>query len=263
VCPALARVHNKSHILRNATQEIKFKDVTDDYASLGIFGPNSRKFLTNLVGNYFSKEEFPFATGKYINFLNIKIWFQRLSFVGELGWELYIPIKDSKKIFDKIENLGKKYKLCYSGMHTLDMLRLEKKFLHWGHDITSETNPIEAGLRFAVSLKKKHNFIGRVSIEKIISKPLEKKLELFSLKKCNIPGKPLLMHDEPIFFNHKIIGYSTSSNYSFNYKKNILLAYINNDTDINKLTIEVEGKRYALQHEPECLHDSYGKMLRN
>ena len=71
------------------------------------------------------------------------------------------------------------------------------------------------------------------------------------------------MHDEPIFFNHKIIGYSTSSNYSFNYKKNILLAYINNDTDINKLTIEVEGKRYALQHEPECLHDSYGKMLRN
>ena len=77
VCPALARVHNKSHILKNATQEIKFKDVTDDYASLGLFGPNSRKFLTKLVGNFFSKEEFPFATGKYINFLNIKIWVHR------------------------------------------------------------------------------------------------------------------------------------------------------------------------------------------
>ena len=264
VCPALARVHNKSHILKNATQEIKFKDVTDDYASLGLFGPNSRKFLTKLVGNFFSKEEFPFATGKYINFLNIKIWFQRLSFVGELGWELYIPIKDSKKIFDKIENLGKKYNLCYSGMHTLDMLRLEKKFLHWGHDITSETNPIEAGLRFAVNLKKKYNFIGRQSIEKIISKPLKRKLELFSLKKSKVPGKPLLLHDEPIFLNNKIIGYSTSSNYSFNYKKNIFLAYVKADLDtMKKLTIEIEGKKYELNHEKECLHDPSGEHLRN
>ena len=264
VCPALARVHNKNHILRNIKQEIKFKDVTDDFSSLGVFGPNSRKFLTSLVGNHFLNKDFPFATGKYINFLNVNIWFQRLSFVGELGWELYVPIKDSKKIFNKIQSLGNKYNLCNSGMHTMDMLRLEKKFLHWGHDITSENNPIEAGLRFAVSLKKKYDFIGRKSIEKIISQPLKKKLELFSLKKCKEPGKPLLMHDEPIFFNNEIVGYSTSSNYSFNYKKNIFLAYVKSDVDIvKKLTIEIEGKKYQLNHEKECLHDPSGIMLRN
>ncbi len=264
ICPALARVHNQNHILRNVKQEINLKDVTDDFSSLGIFGPNSRKFLTALVGNYFSNKDFPFATGKYINFFNTKIWFQRLSFVGELGWELYIPMKDSKKIFEKIQTLGKKYNLCYSGMHTMDMLRLEKKFLHWGHDITSENNPIEAGLRFAVSLKKPYDFIGRNSVEKIISQPLKRKLELFSLKKSKEPGKPLLMHDEPIFLNDKIIGYSTSSNYSFNYKKNIFLAYINADTDIlKKLTIEIEGKKYLLNHEAECLHDPSGELLRN
>ena len=264
ICPALARDHNKSHILRNIKQEIIFKDVTDDFSSLGIFGPNSRKFLTTLFGNYFSNKDFPFATGKYIDFLNIKIWFQRLSFVGELGWELYIPIKDSKKIFNKIQTLGKKYHLCYSGMHAMDILRLEKKFLHWGHDITSENNPIEAGLRFAVSLKKLNYFIGRESIEKIISKPLEKKLELFSLKKCKAPGQPLLMHDEPIFFKDKIIGYSTSSNYSFNYKKNIFLAYVKADIDLtNNLNIEVEGRKYLLNHEANCLHDPMGKILRN
>lgn len=264
VCPALARVHNKNHILRNIKQEIKFKDVTDDFTSLGIFGPNSRKFLSALVGNYFLNEDFPFATGKYIDFLNVKIWFQRLSFVGELGWELYIPMKDSKKVFNKIETLGKKYNLCYSGMHAMDMLRLEKKFLHWGHDITSENNPIEAGLRFAVSLKKSYDFIGRKSLEKIISQPLKKKLELFSLKNCKEPGKPLLMHDEPIFFNHEIVGYSTSSNYSFNYKKNIFLAYIKADLNImKKLYIEVEGKKYELNHENKCLHDPSGKKLRN
>ena len=141
---------------------------------------------------------------------------------------------------------------------------LEKKFLHWGHDITSENNPIEAGLRFAVSLKKSTNFIGRDSVEKIISKPLEKRLELFSLKNCKIPGKPLLMHDEPIFFNERIVGYSTSSNYSFNYKKNIFLAYVKADIDITKnLTIEIEGKKYLLNYEAECLHDPKGKSLRN
>ena len=264
ICPALARVHNKNHILRNVKQEINLKDVTDDFSSLGIFGPNSRKFLTTLVGNYFSNKDFPFATGKYINFFNTKIWFQRLSFVGELGWELYIPMIDSKKIFHKIETLGKKYNLCYSGMHTMDMLRLEKKFLHWGHDITSENNPIEAGLRFAVSLKKSYDFIGRKSVEKIISQPLKKKLELFSLKKNKKPGKPLLMHDEPIFSNDKIIGYSTSSNYSFNYKKNIFLAYIDAETDTSKkLSIEIEGKKHQLNHEAECLHDPSGKLLRN
>ena len=72
------------------------------------------------------------------------------------------------------------------------------------------------------------------------------------------------MHDEPIFFNEKIVGYSTSSNYSFNYKKNIFLAYVKADFDImNKLTIEVEGKKYQLNHEAECLHDPKGKILRN
>jgi len=264
VCPALSRDHNKSHILKNIKQKIKFKDVTDDFSTLGIFGPNSRKFLSALIGNYFSNDDFPFTTGKYFTFLNVKIWFQRLSFVGELGWELYIPMRDSKKIFNKIMKLGKQYNLCYAGMHAMDILRLEKKFLHWGHDITSENNPIEAGLRFAVSLKKPYDFIGRQSIEKIISKPQKKKLELFSLKKDRIPGKPLLMHDEPIFYNNKIVGYSTSSNYSFIYKKNIFLAYINSDIRyMEKLNIEVEGKNYELKLESECLHDPNGRILRN
>ena len=264
VCPALARVHNKTHILRNTSQEIKFKDVTENYACLGIFGPNSRNFLSALIGNFFSNEDFPFAMGKYIKFFDVKIWFQRLSFVGELGWELYIPIKNSKNIFNRIEALGKKYNLCYSGMHTLDMLRLEKKFLHWGHDITSENNPIEAGLRFDVNLKKKHDFIGRKYIEKIIYQPLKKKLELFSLKKIKNPGKPLLLHDEPVFYKNKIVGYSTSANYSFNYNKNIFLAYVETEfITIDNLYIEVEGKNYPIMHEAKSIHDPESVKMRN
>ena len=263
ICPALARSHNKSHIIKNLTKKVKFEDVTDKYSCIGLFGPNSRKFLTELFGNYFSKEDFPFSRGKYLNILNLRIWFQRLSFIGELGWEIYIPIKKTNIIFKKIKKLGKKYDLTYAGMHALDILRLEKKFLHWGHDITSENNPFEAGLTFAVNFKKDVNFIGRKALEAIKDKPIKKKLELFSLKNNFIPGKPLLLHDEPIFFKEKIIGYTTSSNYSFCYKKNICLGYVNEDIKGKKnLYLEVEGKKYPLCLEREPLHDPHSLNLR-
>ena len=120
--------------------------------------------------------------GKIFKIYGNKVWFQRLSFVGELGWEIYIPIKSAKVIFNKIHKLGLKNKLTYAGMHALDILRLEKKFLHWGHDITSENNPFEAGLSFAVNFKKDNDFIGRSKLEKIASNPL-KKIRTFFLKK--------------------------------------------------------------------------------
>ena len=263
ICPALARSHNKSHILKNLKKKVKFEDVTDKYACIGLFGPNSRKFLTELFGNYFSKEDFLFSWGKYINISNNKVWFQRLSFIGELGWEIYIPIKKTNMIFKKIKALGKKYNLTYAGMHALDTLRLEKKFLHWGHDITSENNPLEAGLSFAVNFKKKENFIGRDALEKIKDKPLKKKLELFSLKNEFQPGNPLLLHDEPIFKNEKIVGYTTSSNFSFCYNKNVCLAYISEINIENKdFYIEVEGKKYSLQLEKSPLHDPQSAFTR-
>ena len=221
-------------------------------------------FLTALFGNHFSKEDFPFARGKYIDFANNKIWFQRLSFIGELGWEIYVPNRKTKIIFEKINNLGKRYNLTYAGMHALDTLRLEKKFLHWGHDITSENNPFEAGLSFAVNFKKKENFIGRDALEKIKNAPLLNRLELFSLKNQNKPGAPLLQHDEPIFQHGNIVGYTTSSNYSFCYKKNICLAYVKNAVkDNDNFFIEVEGKKYALKLEKQPLHDPRSILMRS
>ena len=264
ICPALARSHNKSHILKNLTKKIKFEDVTDKYSCIGLFGPKSRKFLTELFGNYFSNENFPFSRGIYLNVANSKVWFQRLSFIGELGWEIYIPIKKTLIIFKKIKKLGKKYDLIYSGMHTLDILRLEKKFLHWGHDITSENNPFESGLSFTVNFKKKENFIGRAALEKIKEKPLTNRLKLFSLKNKFKPGSPLLLHDEPIFRNNEIVGYTTSSNYSFYYSKNICLAYIKGEiNDKEDLFIEVEGVKYPLHLEKEPIHDPTSLRMRS
>ena len=149
-------------------------------------------------------------------------------------------------------------------MHALDILRLEKKFLHWGHDITSENNPFEAGLTFAVNFKKDTDFIGRRALERIADIQPKKKLELFSLKNNFAPGKPLLLHDEPIFNNSKIVGVTTSSNYSFCYKKNICLAYVNKEVkNYEDLSIEVEGKKYLLKHENLAIHDPHSIKLRS
>ena len=111
---------------------------------------------------------------------------------------------------------------------------------------------------------KKKRISSEEALERIKDKPLSKKLELFSLKNSFEPGEPLLLHDEPIFNKeNKIVGYTTSSNFSFCYNKNICLAFINIETDCENLYLEVEGTRHALNFEKEPLHDPTSRLMRN
>ena len=142
-------------------------------------------------------------------------------------------------------------------MHAMDIMRMESGFLHWGHDISPEENQYEAGLDFTISYKKDVNFIGKEALLYIKDKKLKKRFAMFSLKESE-PGYPLLLHDEPIYLENKIIGRSTSGNYSFNYKKNLLFGYIDtqlpNAQLVNKnLFIEVEKEKYPLNIELEPL----------
>ena len=175
VTSAAGRVHDKHHILKHLNPKVEFKDVTEDYACLGVFGPKSRNLLIEVAGDHFKTRDFPFATGKNITIHNIKIWTQRLSYVGELGWELYIPTKEAKKIYNLIVKTGAKYKLCHAGVHAMDTLRMEKGYLHWGHDISPEENQYEAGLNFAISFRKNVDFIGKDFLNKIKNQKPRKK----------------------------------------------------------------------------------------
>ena len=98
--------------------------------------------------------------GKNIKVLNINLWVQRLSYVGELGFELYIKMNESREIYNLIVSKGKEFNLSHCGMFAMDTMRMEKGYLHWGHDITPEENQYEAGLGFAISYKKNVDFIG-------------------------------------------------------------------------------------------------------
>ena len=206
--------------------------------------------IQSISKDNFDNDSFKFGSAKNILVGGIKIWAQRLSYVGELGYELYVSFEDAKKIYELLIEKGKDFNLSNCGMHALDIMRMESGFLHWGHDISPEENQYQAGLTFTISKKKDKNFIGKESLDKIKKEKINSRFAMFTLKDSK-PGEPLLLHDEPIYLDDKIIGRSTSGNYSFNFKKNLSFGYI--DTDFSNeelknknLFIEVEKKKYSI-----------------
>jgi len=123
----------------------------------------------------------------------------------------------------------------------MDIMRMESGFLHWGHDISPEENQYEANLDFAISYKKNVDFVGKKALQDIRNKKLKKQFVMLTLQNSE-PGKPLMLHDEPIYLNGKIIGRTTSANYSFNYKKNLAFGFvgIENLSQLNEGNIEIE-----------------------
>ena len=156
--PAATREHDKFHIKKHLSDNFELQDVTEDYCCLGLFGPRSRDLISKISKDDYSNENFKFGTGKYVEINGVKVWAQRLSYVGESGFELYAETQSAKKLYNSIIEEGKNHKLSHCGMHAMDIMRMESGFLHWGHDISPEENQFQAGLNFAVSFKKKCKF---------------------------------------------------------------------------------------------------------
>jgi glycine cleavage system aminomethyltransferase T len=251
ISSAAVRTHDKTHIQKYLSKNVKFKDVTDELICLGVFGPKSRDLLLKITKEDLSNEYFKFGTSKNIQLGPLNVWVQRLSYVGELGFELYVHNRYGKDLYNLILNTGKDFQISHCGSHAMDTMRMEAGFLHWGHDISPEENQYQAGLNFAISFKKPFDFIGRKELLKIKDEKLNKRFVMLVLKDSK-PGYPLLLHEEPIYLNDKIIGKTTSGNYSFNYNKNLSFGYIYSNLSIKELNednlfIEIEKKKYQVE----------------
>ncbi|MDC0518818.1 FAD-dependent oxidoreductase [Candidatus Pelagibacter sp.] len=251
ISSAAVRTHDKAHILKHLSSDVEFKDITDDLVCLGVFGPKSRELLSKICKDDLSNENFKFGYGKNITLNSVNIWAQRLSYVGELGFELYIENIDAKEIYNSIITVGDEFKLSHCGAHAMDTMRMESGFFHWGHDISPEENQYQAGLNFAISYKKPFDFMGKEKLLKIRDQKLDRRFVMLALKESK-PGEPLLLHEEPIYLDDKIIGKTTSGNYSFNYNKNLSFGYINCDFSNEQLAdkkiyIEIEKKKYPAE----------------
>ena len=200
-------------------------DVSSSYAVLSVMGPRSRDLLSHLTDSDLSNEAFPFLTSKEIYLGYAPVRASRITYVGELGWELYIPSEYACNVYDSIVEEGRECGLMHAGYHALDSLRLEKAYRSWGHDITSVDTPLEAGLRFAVAFDKGVDFIGKDALLRQSERGVEKRLAIFVLE----DPEPLLLGDEPIYRDGVIVGRTTSGNYGHALGRSVAMGYLENE----------------------------------
>lgn len=239
-------------------------DVTWSYGMLGVMGPKSRELLTQITDDDLSNDAFPFATAKEINVGYAKAFAIRMSFVGELGWELYIPTPFCLGVFDELMKKGEALGVKPVGLHAIDSLRLEKGYRHWSGDITPNDTPLEAGLGFCIDLDKE-DFIGRQAILKQKKDGLKRKLVLFTLK----DPEPLIYHDEPIYRNGELISENTHGAHSHVLGCGIGMCYLKNPDGITdqwimdgSYEIEVEDQRVPIEIHLKGPYDPQNKRLK-
>jgi 4-methylaminobutanoate oxidase (formaldehyde-forming) len=218
-------------------------DVTSSYAVLSLMGPNSRDLLAAISDNDVSNDAFPFGASQVINIGHGEVRATRLTYVGELGWELYIPSEFAQGIYDAIVGAGAALDLRHAGYHAMDSLRMEKAYRHWGHDITDEDTPIEAGLGFAVAWDKAGGFIGREALLRQRQTGPNKRLVQFRLE----DREKLLYHNEPIWRDGVIVGYIRSGAYGHTLGAAIGLGYVH-DPDGGAVDADfVKGGAYMIE----------------
>jgi glycine cleavage system T protein len=240
-------------------------DVTSAYAVIGVMGPNSRALLQSLTPDDLSNENFPFAHSREIELGMSLVRASRITYVGELGWELYVPTEFAAHIFEVIMEAGSEFGLMPAGLHALNSLRIEKAYRHWGHDITEVETPIEAGLDFAVKTDKP-SFIGRDAILRQKETGVKARLVQFALT----GSEAMLYHNEPIYRDGIIVGNIESGMYGHTLGAAIGLGYVKNeegvDADFVKsgtYELEVAGQRIAASASLRPMYDPKSERIKS
>ena len=246
------------------SKNINVTDVTEDYGVLGVMGPNSRDLLQSLSEDSFETRDFPFGWSRIIEIKGYEIRATRVSFVGELGWELMVPKNIADQFFDILLSAANQFDIGLAGLFTLECCRLEKGFVHWGHEMGPEENPYEANLGFTVRSKKDGGFLGLSALKVAATTPLEKKLYLFEVKR----PWPLLLHDEPIYFKGEWVGRTTSGGMGFRTDKALCFGYIklnNHDVDYchgRVFEVKVAGEYFKMTALSEPPYDAKSQILK-
>jgi len=239
-------------------------DMTSSEAVIGVMGPRSRDLLQSLTDADLSDAAFPFSTSRRIDIGMTDVRATRVSFVGELGFELYVPVECAQHVLATIVEAGTAHGLVFCGHYALDGCRLEKGYRHWGHDIGPKDTPLEAGLSFALSWKK-GDFIGREALLAQKAEGVKRRLMHFAVEGAN----PLLLHDEPIYRDGKLAGLTTSGGLGFRTGLSLCLGYVACEPDetaarmqASGYEIAVAGTRYPLRPLDKPPYDPTGARMR-
>ena len=254
----------KRHIPPDA--RVAAVDVTSAYAVLSVMGPRSRDLLQALTPDDLSNAAFPFANSREIDLAYARVRATRITYVGELGWELYVPTEFAPGVYDALAAEGERFGLRHAGYHALNSLRIEKAYRHWGHDITEEDTPLEAGLGFAVGWKKR-DFIGRDALLRQKEKGLTRRLVTFALEN---PDR-MLYHNEPIWRDGRLVGRITSGMYGHTIGAAIGLGYVADEGRVvpdsyvtsGRFEIEIAGDRVPARAALGALYDPKSERVKS
>ena len=198
-------------------------DVTSGYAQINIQGPRSRELLQQVTTTDLSNTAFPFRTAREIDIGFARALCIRITYLGELGYELYIPSEQAPHVYDRIAEAGKDVGLRHAGLKALASLRMEKGYRDYGHDIDNTDSVLEAGLGFAVDIKKPGGFLGREAVlAKKAEGPLKRRLVQVLVK----DPEPLMFHAEIVYRNGQPVGYIRAASYGFTLGGAVGLAMI-------------------------------------
>jgi 4-methylaminobutanoate oxidase (formaldehyde-forming) len=219
----------------------RLTDVTSSRAVLAVMGPNSRALLGRLTDSNLSNAAFPFGTMQEIAVGKALVRAIRITYVGELGWELYIPVEWAAGVYEAIVEAGAGFGLRDAGYYALDSLRLEKGYRGWGHEVTPDDTPLEAGLEFAVRLDKPSGFIGRDALVAQRARGITKRVVTFTLEEKD--ARP--WGDEPIWRDGALAGSVTSAAFGHTLGCPVAMGYVRNADGLDRHFIE--SGRYEIE----------------
>ena len=240
-------------------RSVSVADVSSGRCCVGLWGPRARGLLSRVCEDDVSDGGFPYMTAKPINIGEVPSLALRISYVGELGWEIYAPAEQGLRLWDTLWEAGQPLGIIAAGGGAFDSLRLEKGYRLWGNDIHTECNPYESGLGFAVKMRK-GDFVGRDALGKLLARGLTRKLCCMTLDDPNsvVAGK------EPILYGDRVLGYVTSANYGHSIGRGIVYGYLPIDYAKAGTNVDVLyfGERLRATVAKDPLYDPDGSRMK-
>jgi 4-methylaminobutanoate oxidase (formaldehyde-forming) len=236
---------------------VAIREITNSVAVINLCGPRSRDILQAVTDDDVSNAAFPFLAARRIDVGLAQALAVRIGYVGELGYELYIPQEFAAHVYETLWAAGEAHGIANAGYRAIDSCRLEKGYLYWSGDITPDYNPYEAGLGFCVALDK-GDFIGRDALAKIRAEGVTRKLCSFTVE-----GFAPLLGGEAILRDGKVVGSTSSAGFGHTLGKTIAFGYLPAEiAGETRFEIEAFGKGYPATRGPRCLYDAKMERLR-
>ncbi|MDQ0730622.1 GcvT family protein [Arthrobacter sp. B1I2] len=242
----------------SAEDWVQVRDTTGGTCCIGLWGPLAREVVGAVSSDDFSNDGLKYFRSKNVVIGGVPVTAMRLSYVGELGWELYTSADNGQRLWDALWKAGQPFGVIAAGRAAFSSLRLEKGYRSWGTDMTTEHDPFEAGLGFAVKMAKE-NFVGKAALEGRTEENSARRLRCLTVD----DGRSLVLGKEPVFYKDQAVGYVTSAAYGYTVKKPIAYSYLPAEVSIgDSVEIEYFGRRVVATVTQDPLYDPTMTRLR-